>query len=183
MGDETDAIDPAEGDLCRQCGLCCNGAFHVLVKLQDEEVALLSKYPLEEHPTKQAFLLPCSMHEGVCTIYEDRPAPCRDFTCGVLLELRAGEITYDEAVSLTDDLKDEIADADKRLIGRNCAKDPLPASPLPASPLNRVLNCLKAESEGLSATENFQRNSDLIAFSQRLKRKMVRFEPRLLDDD
>lgn len=90
-----------------------------------------------------------------------------------------GEISYDEAVSLTEELKREIAEVNDRMAEVGHAEPP----PKRQDPLSRVLSYLKLVASELTPVENFERNSELIVLSQRLKRKIVRFEPRLLDNE
>lgn len=53
---------------------------------------------LIERPGRLCFALPCPrLRDRTCTVYEQRPSPCREYECSVLERLRAREISMDEA--------------------------------------------------------------------------------------
>jgi len=81
-------------DLCTQCGLCCSGALHEYVALDDsergDEALVLGLVP----GGRTGFTLPCPMLAGcTCSIYQNRPQACRRYKCQQLLELEAGNTT------------------------------------------------------------------------------------------
>ena len=95
-------IDGELGALCRSCGLCCDGSLFGRVTLEPDEVRGARKNHLHVLPRGNAFEQPCSALSTLddrcaCSIYSDRPHPCRAFTCrlydrhrreGGLLEVR-----------------------------------------------------------------------------------------------
>lgn len=83
---------------CRQCGTCCRWSGHVLLEEEDifrlsaaaglSEEAFIARYTvlasnrrklsLADAPDGSCILLA----DGRCTLYEARPAQCRDFPYG-----------------------------------------------------------------------------------------------------
>src|SRR5215470_7025634 len=99
---ETDkaSIEISPGDLCVQCGMCCDGSIFADVRLQPEDdpvrlaaLGLVLKgavlpsgsteaetniTPTRPQPRAPVFPQPCAMLQGCrCTIYAERPAHCR----------------------------------------------------------------------------------------------------------
>jgi hypothetical protein len=87
----------AIGQLCPQCGLCCNGVLFGDVELQrGDNAKLLGKLGVEffRKGRKTAFAQPCScLVNGLCRIYADRPQRCATFDCGLLKRVQAGKST------------------------------------------------------------------------------------------
>lgn len=86
-------------ELCVACGLCCSGALFGHVSLTEDDAARLSRrLPV----LGRRLVQPCPAHaeDGRCTIYEDRPADCERYACGVLERVRAGSMTAGEAATL-----------------------------------------------------------------------------------
>ena len=100
-------MEPAE-QLCRACGLCCDGTLFDLVKLEaSDDAAKLKSLGLPVKVSRgktpvTRFPQPCSAlcADRTCRLYLDRPWQCRVFECGVFKEARAGRITYAEALRL-----------------------------------------------------------------------------------
>jgi Fe-S-cluster containining protein len=74
--------------LCRSCGLCCDGSLFGLVILRPEEVEAARKNRLRVLDDSKGFEQPCSalkagesVGERRCAIYGERPLSCRTFTC------------------------------------------------------------------------------------------------------
>jgi len=88
--------------LCLACGLCCQGALHDLVPLDEDEIARARKLrlPVVESPHRLAFRLPCPrLHERRCTVYAERPRTCASYACETLRAYGAGEIDEAEALA------------------------------------------------------------------------------------
>lgn len=88
---------------CPQCGLCCNGVLFADVRLRPDEDANFFKragLSIRRRGKKCGFSQPCkALHaDGRCGIYENRPAMCRQFECGVLQELVTGRMTEEDAL-------------------------------------------------------------------------------------
>lgn len=93
--------EPAE-QLCRACGLCCDGTLFDLVKLEasDDPQKLKrlglpvsvgrGKVPVARFPQPCAALC----EDRTCRLYADRPWQCRVFECGVFKDAKAGRITW-----------------------------------------------------------------------------------------
>jgi Fe-S-cluster containining protein len=95
-------------DLCRACGLCCDGTLFDLVKLEagdDAQKLKLLGLPVTLSRGKEAvarFPQPCAAlcEDRACRVYADRPTQCRVFECGVFKEAKAGRITFAAALRL-----------------------------------------------------------------------------------
>jgi uncharacterized protein len=106
-------------ELCTNCGLCCTGALHDTVNLEDDEVehARQLGLPIAGRAKKPAFHLPCPKLCGsVCSIYEERPLACARYRCGLLQRLQDGTISLaaakshvQKAKSLIDRVKEAIS--------------------------------------------------------------------------
>lgn len=100
-------MEPAE-DLCRACGLCCDGTLFDGVKLEPGDDAPKLKtlgLPITVSRGKVAvarFPQPCAAlcADRSCRLYEHRPWQCRVFECGVLKDAKAGRITFAAALRL-----------------------------------------------------------------------------------
>lgn len=88
-------------DLCRACGLCCDGTLFGALRVGDDEEASVQRARLPIHRDDQgaAMRLPCTAHAGACTVYDDRPAICRSYRCDLLHHLEIGETTLEDALS------------------------------------------------------------------------------------
>jgi len=111
-------------DLCLDCGLCCNGTLWPGVFVEE------SKHHLFKWVEKREVNFGFVMHEpegceqldncNLCRIYENRPSKCKEYTCGVLEEVKRNDISFEYAKLLIKDLKNN--PQDKSLIERfkNC---------------------------------------------------------------
>lgn len=104
------------GQLCLQCGMCCNGVLFRDVELQpgDDAQKLLrlgmpvkvAKASATRNPKpetrNQKFNQPCVAlgSDCKCRIYAERPSRCRQFECAVLLGVMAGEASAEDALKL-----------------------------------------------------------------------------------
>ncbi len=89
-------------NICIHCGLCCDGTLFNRANIKDHEQNA-SEFSFEIIKTeKRAFKLPCSyLNEKVCSIYQERPyAICESFQCKLLKALRAGNISFDDAMKI-----------------------------------------------------------------------------------
>jgi hypothetical protein len=91
--------DPAQR-LCLACGLCCNGVLFSDVELREaDEVRRLAALGLPAKlpraaPAPARLPQPCAAlcADNRCRIYAERPARCREFHCGVLQRVLAGQL-------------------------------------------------------------------------------------------
>lgn len=94
--------------LCRACGLCCDGTLFDLVKLEPGDdagklQALGLPVTLSRGKSPVArFPQPCSAlcRDRTCRLYAERPWQCRTFECRLFKEATAGRITFAAALSL-----------------------------------------------------------------------------------
>jgi Fe-S-cluster containining protein len=92
--------------LCRACGLCCDGTLFDLVKLEPGDdvgklKALGLPVSLSRGKTPVArFPQPCSAlcEDRTCRLYTERPSQCRTFECKLFKDAKAGRITFAAAL-------------------------------------------------------------------------------------
>jgi uncharacterized protein len=100
-------VEPGE-ELCRACGLCCDGTLFDMVKLEASDDAqklraLGLPVTLSRGKTPVArFPQPCVAlcADRTCRLYANRPWQCRTFECRVFKEAKAGRITFAAALQL-----------------------------------------------------------------------------------
>lgn len=139
-------MESAEEDLCRACGLCCDGTLFDLVKLEavDDARKLKAlglpvttsrgKTPLARFPQPCAALC----RDLSCRIYADRPRQCRIFECRTLKDAKAGTLAFPAALRL-------VKQARRR-----------------AEKVRRLLRALGDTDEHLGLGERFHRTSERI---------------------
>lgn len=90
-------------ELCTACGFCCDGTLVGVVRLDEAEVATMTRLGLPVARAGALRLLeqPCAALAGTrCRVYGDRPARCAAFRCRLLAELEAGAVTREEALAV-----------------------------------------------------------------------------------
>ena len=101
------AVNSGE-QLCRACGLCCDGTLFDLVKLErGDDAGKLKALGLPvslsrgQQPVAR-FPQPCSAlcEDRTCRLYAERPWQCRTFECRVFKDAKAGRITFAAALPL-----------------------------------------------------------------------------------
>lgn len=103
-----------EADLCKACGMCCNGTLFHSVTVTEEERRKLGNGP--EYFTDEKGDL--HMRQGCvhlsaengCTVYKDRPAVCQKYSCLLLDRLRSGKLSPRQAQAILKTLFDLFAD-------------------------------------------------------------------------
>jgi Fe-S-cluster containining protein len=113
-------------DLCLSCGLCCQGALHDQVPLDEDELARAARLrlPLVESPLRLAFHLPCPrLVDRRCTVYDERPRTCASYACGVLLAYGAGEIDEATALMRIQRVREQTGEVAQRKIGASAARE------------------------------------------------------------
>jgi Fe-S-cluster containining protein len=113
-------MEPAT-QLCRSCGLCCNGTLVDYVPVGDAEMQRLARLGIAvRRGTDGAarFDQPCAKFCGECSVYESRPDSCRSYRCELLKQLQAGGVSLDRACNIVREAKDMIVAAERRLGGR-----------------------------------------------------------------
>lgn len=91
-------------ELCRQCGLCCDGSLFSVVPLQEDEAARvpgLSLPVVRRADGSAAIEQRCAAFCGDgCSVYAHRPSACRRFNCRQVTALSEGEVSFAEAADL-----------------------------------------------------------------------------------
>jgi hypothetical protein len=91
------------GDLCRACGLCCDGTFYNHVVIEADGLRHL---PLVRKADETHLRLPCPAHRGDhCATYASRPQRCGNYHCRVLDRVEAGDLELDAAVDIVMQVK------------------------------------------------------------------------------
>jgi Fe-S-cluster containining protein len=89
--------------LCQRCALCCDGALFASVPLGDADADAVRRRGLVVLSRDPGATLPqpcAALHERRCTIYDDRPGPCRAYRCMLHAALEADEVGLDEALAV-----------------------------------------------------------------------------------
>jgi len=92
--------------LCRACGLCCDGTLFDLVKLErGDDAGRLKALGLPVSISRgklpvARFPQPCSAlcEDRSCRLYSDRPWQCRTFECQLFKDAKAGRTTFAAAL-------------------------------------------------------------------------------------
>jgi uncharacterized protein len=95
--------EAAENELCQACGLCCQGHLYEEVELHPLEVPVASNWPVKlvVKGAITSFKQPCACFQNMqCTVYAQRPATCRGYSCKLLDQFRNGEVSLSEAHEL-----------------------------------------------------------------------------------
>jgi hypothetical protein len=95
-------LSSVANELCTACGFCCDGRLFSLAPLTAEEAtwARRRRLPLVAHADKVSLEQPCGALEGTrCTVYDERPASCRNFVCELLDRATHGEISLEDALA------------------------------------------------------------------------------------
>jgi Fe-S-cluster containining protein len=103
--------------LCLACGLCCQGALHDLVPLDEDELerAHTLRLPVVESPLRLAFRLPCPrLDERRCTVYAERPRTCASYACDLLRAYGAGEVSEATARGRIEQVREQSAEVARR---------------------------------------------------------------------
>jgi Fe-S-cluster containining protein len=86
-----------ETQLCKACGLCCDGVIFANLALQPgDDAARLRSLGLPVRSLHSALrpphlAQPCAAFDGCrCRVYADRPQYCRQFECVLLKSVKAG---------------------------------------------------------------------------------------------
>lgn len=113
-------VSPSPSEtLCLSCGMCCSGSLHNWTKLQPHEKVPAQQSGLTVFTRRDgtpAFRQPCAAFEDpVCTIYTRRPEACRSYVCPLLKRLMDGEISLDEALGYTRQVRRLIASLQSKM--------------------------------------------------------------------
>jgi len=115
--------DPSFGaQLCKACGLCCNGAIFADVRLRSkDDKNRLSNLGLtiKSSPAGRIsrLLQPCAAYQGCqCRIYPERPDYCRQFECALLKKVLAGVLKKETALQIISQAIDELRRINQYLV-------------------------------------------------------------------
>ena len=90
------ATDGAQG-ICLACALCCDGTIFRDVELSadDDHAEFRSlRLPLPRNRGTIRLAQPCAALAGCwCQVYSTRPSRCREFDCGMLKAVQAGQLS------------------------------------------------------------------------------------------
>ncbi|MDC0673287.1 YkgJ family cysteine cluster protein [Nannocystis radixulma] len=89
--------------LCQRCALCCDGALFAAVPLAPADVDAVTRRGLVVLGRDDGAVLPqpcAALHAQQCTIYADRPDPCRSYRCMLYAALEADEVGLDDALAV-----------------------------------------------------------------------------------
>lgn len=97
-------------DLCRDCGICCDGVLFTYVDLTDDEADALAGKGLgiyRDEKGRPVFNLRCNRFgEQGCTLYADRPKTCKAYHCDLTRSVMNETISYEEAKTQVQALKE-----------------------------------------------------------------------------
>ncbi len=119
-----DAPNPQE-NICLGCGLCSDGTLYSWIRtFPEDDLSPLVRLGAQVVPNPEregmVFLLPCpAFGEGCCTIYEERPSRCRSYSCALLKQVDAGEVSTSEALGVIQSalgLRDQVVPELKALV-------------------------------------------------------------------
>ncbi len=102
-------VDKSE-ELCKACGLCCEGIFHSHAYIYSEEDRQFAQEMqveifYDDDEKIDAFPLPCPAFDKICTVYPSRPSVCQAHKCNLLNNLNSQKITFDQAMGTVDKMK------------------------------------------------------------------------------
>lgn len=90
--------------ICVGCGLCCDGTLFKGVLLEaDADVADAASlgFAVERTEARTFFPQPCRAFDGgCCSVYAQRPSPCQDYRCALLIAHEDQGLTTAEAEGL-----------------------------------------------------------------------------------
>lgn len=92
------------GELCKACGMCCNGHLFIWAKLRPAELdpaEALGLKVFRSDPNQRGFSQPCPLWQGLCTIYESPHYPhvCRAYKCKLLKQVMADATPLSDALA------------------------------------------------------------------------------------
>lgn len=107
----TQQRDNASGNVCIECGLCCDGSMFDKARInKHDDLAFLQQMGVGSFTVgdKKFFQLPCRAQEGkLCRLYNDerRFKICRTFQCKLLKQYLSGKISYRTAMAIIREIR------------------------------------------------------------------------------
>ena len=114
------ATDRTRGgsELCSACGLCCNGALHVIVTVRPEEVRLVRELGLTVEQTDDhefGFRQPCPLYQkDRCSAHPHHPPTCQAYRCALLQKYEQGDVTLQDSLAIVRTAKELLAGGAER---------------------------------------------------------------------
>jgi uncharacterized protein len=94
---------PVGANICVECGICCDGTMFGYAELEpgdNPEVLVTMGLAVVRNGDQGGFQLPCPcLVDRTCTVYDDRPSPCRRYKCAMLLDHEAGRVSTEDALA------------------------------------------------------------------------------------
>lgn len=151
MERQQSTADDVVANLCPKCGLCCNGVLFGDVELQASDDAKQLRalgLTLEREGKALRFSQPCSCFDGaLCKIYEQRPARCRRFECGLVRSVAAGSKTTQAAVKAIGQCRKQVASVRELLEKLGQRDEHLPLSRRCAKVISQPIDLSASEEE------------------------------------
>jgi hypothetical protein len=106
---ETDRTQPGDsesGNICIECGLCCDGSMFGYINIdKNDDLTFLKQRRFEFFADRDKLFSrqPCVGQEGkLCRLYNDarRFKVCKAFKCRLLRQYLSGEISYPSAMAV-----------------------------------------------------------------------------------
>lgn len=149
------------GNLCLDCGLCCDSGLFIFVELDADDVGRLNAIGVT---APEQIVQPCPFFDGCCTVYSHRPAKCVKYRCKVLKDLEGGEISFQAA-------REKVAQA---LAYREALLAQLPPGMTP----NTMIEQWREEGERTGASAMTQARLAFVVFRSFVDRHFVRTKQR-----
>ncbi len=98
-------------ELCKTCGLCCQGVFFsnaAIYNEQDEQFVKnmqVKTFYLDDDKLK-VFPLPCLAFDEICTVYLKRPSVCHKHECDLLRNYKNRKISFEKSISTINKMQD-----------------------------------------------------------------------------
>ncbi|MET0404380.1 MAG: YkgJ family cysteine cluster protein [Cystobacter sp.] len=117
----------SSSDLCRRCGLCCDGNLFSHVPLERAEVDAARRQGLVvlELPGQGPALRQgcAALHDRQCSVYDARPLGCRRYGCQLLAALEQKALPLEDALAVVEQAHSLLAEVEREL-----EPDPDPAA-------------------------------------------------------
>jgi hypothetical protein len=112
--------DVSATELCRSCGLCCNGGLFAWVELRPAELDSIEQLGVKvfrSDPNEKGFSQPCPLWKGECTIYDTPhyPHACRAYHCKLLKEVILEKTSLPHARTVVQQAKEMIRELEMLL--------------------------------------------------------------------
>jgi Fe-S-cluster containining protein len=106
-------------NICVPCGACCDGTLIGFVDLDPNEIGELKGIlEIENEKDHGFFLQPCKKlcNDG-CSVYAKRPKKCDNFKCGLLKSFTKGDVDFDSAIAIIQNLKRQKKSIEDQVLG------------------------------------------------------------------